>query len=149
MRMVEAQLHECAPEAIPTRVRLDGHASQAPGRIAFGSGQGLAADGRDRDDPIILIDGDVQRLWVVITSKTARVGLVVEQNRASKRNDVFGRNSMDGKERAAIRHKYFEIVVAWQCAEFVQNWEDGIVYLAAIRTFWTIPSFHHLCPTRQ
>jgi len=89
-RVIETQLNERAAEPISARMYLDGYPAQAPSRVALRPGQRFAADGRSGDHPIALINGEVQRRRIIVASKSARVRLIVEQDRAPKRYNVFG-----------------------------------------------------------
>jgi hypothetical protein len=103
--MLEAQFDEGAAESVPAHEGLDGYAPQAPRCIALRAWQCFPAHRRDRNRALIFIHGHVQRRWFVVTAKATRIGLIVEQDRASKGQHVLSRDGMYRKKRGAIGHK--------------------------------------------
>lgn len=89
MRVVEAKLNQRTAESISSRVGFDGYAAQAPSRVVLRSRERFAADRRDGDDAHCVVHGDMQRRWFVVAAKATAFGLIVEQDRASQRQDMF------------------------------------------------------------
>lgn len=81
MCVIETQLDQQSPEAESPDMGLNGNAAQPPSRIAVRARQRLPTNRCDRNYPLALHHGNVQRRLFIVAIKSAGLRGAIQQDR--------------------------------------------------------------------